>query len=82
MLAEANTIITQNPDTSTPAPLNGASLLESYPKPFNGNQDNTKEFMCSYKRWWHLNDKKAAFSILYKQVALCISYIIGRKVKD
>ena len=38
--------------------------------------------MRSYKRWWRLNDKKPTFSIPYKQVALCISYICGKKVED
>src|SRR6266851_10286644 len=38
--------------------------------------------MCSYKRWWRLNDEKPAFAIPYKWVALCISYIQGKKVED
>ena len=50
MSAEANTMITtQNLDTL--APLNGNSLLGSPPKPFDGNRDIAKEFMCFYKRW-------------------------------
>ena len=74
-------VTTQNPpDTS--ASSNGTSLLGSTPKAFNGNRDDAKEFMCSYIRWWKLNDKKPAFHIPYKQVALCLSYTCGRKVKD
>jgi len=65
MLAEANTMITQQPP-NTPALLNETSLLGFSLKAFNGNRDNTKEFMCFYKRWWRLNNKKAAFSIPYK----------------
>ena len=38
--------------------------------------------MRSFKHWWHLNNEKAAFNIPYKHIALCISYIIGRKVED
>src|SRR6267154_5803354 len=38
--------------------------------------------MRSYSRWWKLNDEKAAFSIPYKQVALCLSYIHRKKVED
>jgi hypothetical protein len=82
MLAEANTMITQNPTTITPAPLNGTSLLSSHPKTFDGNCNEAKEFMHSYKRWWRLNDEKHTFSIPYKHVALCISYISGKKVED
>jgi len=63
MLAEANTTITTQ---NTPAPSNGTSLLGSAPKPFNGNRDEAKEFMCSYKRRWRLNNEKPTFSILYK----------------
>ncbi len=81
MLAEANTTITQNPQ-NTPALSNGTSLLGSPPTPFDGDRDKAKEFMRSYKRWWRLNDEKPAFAIPYKWVALCISYIRGKKVED
>jgi len=80
--AEANTTLTTQNPPDVPAPSNGNSLLGSPPKPFDGNRDIAKEFMCSYKRWWRLNDEKVAFKIPYKQVALCISYIYGKKVKD
>src|SRR5216683_3505696 len=82
MLAEANTIITTQNPPDAPTPLNRNSLLGSLPKPFDGNRDIAKEFMHSYKRWWRLNNKKAAFKVPYKQVALCISYIHRKKVKD
>ncbi len=82
MLAEANTMITtQNPPDAL-TPLSRNSLLGSLPKPFDGNRDIAKEFMHSYKRWWRLNDEKVAFKVPYKRVALCISYIHGKKVKD
>ncbi len=82
MLAEANTTITTQNPLDTLAPLNGGGLLGSPPKPFDGNRDTTKEFICSYSRWWKLNDEKPTFKIPYKQVALCLSYIYGRKVED
>jgi len=82
MLAEANTMITTQNPPDAPAPLNRNSLLGSPPKPFDGNRDIAKEFMCSYKRWWRLNDEKPAFKIPYKRVVLCISYIHGKKVED
>ncbi len=82
MSAEANTIITTQNPPDAPAPLNGNSLLGSPPKPFDSNRDIAKEFMRSYKRWWRLNNEKAAFKIPYKWVVLCISYIHGKKVKD
>jgi len=66
MSAEANTTITTQNPQNTPAPSNRTSLLGSTPKPFDGNRDEAKEFMHSYKRWWRLNDKKPAFSIPYK----------------
>ncbi len=66
MSAEANTTITTQNPQNTPTPSNGTSLLGSTPKPFDGNRDEAKEFMCSYKRWWRLNDEKPAFSIPYK----------------
>ncbi len=50
MLAEANTTITTQNLPDTPAPSNGTSLLESAPKAFDGNRDNTKEFMHFYIR--------------------------------
>ena len=82
MSAEANTMITTQNPQNTSAPSNGNSLLGSAPTPFDGDRDKAKEFMHSYKRWWRLNDEKPAFSIPYKQVALCISYIRGKKVED
>ena len=82
MSAEANTTITTQNPPDAPAPLNGNSLLGSPPKPFDGNRDIAKEFIHSYKRWWRLNDEKVAFKIPYKRVALCISYIHGKKVED
>ncbi len=82
MSAEANTTITTQNPPDTPAPSNGTSLLGFASKAFDGNRDDAKEFMHSYIRWWKLNDKKPAFYILYKWVALCLSYIYRRKVKD
>jgi len=82
MLAEANTTITTASPQNTPAPSNGSSLLGSPPTPFDRDQDKAKEFMCSYKCWWRLNNEKPAFAIPYKRVALCISYIHGKKVED
>ena len=38
--------------------------------------------MRSFMRWWKLNDEKPAFSIPYKRVALCISYMRGPRVED
>jgi len=38
--------------------------------------------MCSFKLWWALNEEKPVFSIPYKRVALCLSYIKGAKVED
>ena len=82
MLAEANTMITTANPQNTPAPSNGSSLLGSPPTHFDRDQDKAKEFMCSYKCWWRLNNEKPAFAIPYKRVALCISYIHGKKVED
>jgi len=66
MSAEANTMITTQKTPDTLAPLNRTSLLGSTPKAFDGNRDEAKEFICSYKRWWRLNDEKPTFSIPYK----------------
>ncbi len=82
MLAEANTTITTQNPPETPAPSNGGGLLGSPPKPFDSNREIAKEFMCSYNRWWKLNDEKPAFKIPYKWVALCLSYIYRKKVED
>jgi hypothetical protein len=41
-----------------------------------------KEYMCSFKHWWALNEEKPVFSIPYKRVALCLSYMKGAKVED
>jgi hypothetical protein len=38
--------------------------------------------MCSFKHWWALNKEKPVFNILYKRVALCLSYMKGAKVED
>jgi hypothetical protein len=70
-------------DPNPPVPSNGGGgLLGSPPKPFDGKRTDAKEFMRSFMRWWKLNDEKPAFSIPYKRVALCISYMRGPKVED
>ena len=61
---------------------NGKSLLGTPPNIFDGNRENAKEFMHSFKRWWTLNDDNAAFAIPYKCVTLCLSYMRGKNVED
>jgi hypothetical protein len=70
------------PQTQNPAPTNGNSLFGAPPEVFNRNRAKAKEYMCSFKRWWALNEEKTVFDILYKQVALCLSYMKGPKVED
>lgn len=66
-----------------PEPKSGGSgLLGAPPKVFDGKRSEAKEFMRAYVRWWKLNKEKPAFSIPYKRVALCISYMRGPKVDD
>jgi hypothetical protein len=70
-------------DPAPPVPSNnGGGLLGSPPKTFDGKRSEAKEFMRTFMHWWKLNNEKAAFSILYKRVALCISYMHGSKVED
>jgi hypothetical protein len=70
------------PQTQNPAPVNGGGLLGTPPEAFNGDRAKAKEYMCSFKHWWALNKEKPVFSIPYKRVALCLSYMKGAKVKD
>jgi hypothetical protein len=49
---------------------------------FDSNREKAKEYMCSFKCWWTLNEEKAIFDIPYKWVALCLSYMKGPKVED
>ena len=69
--AEGNSAITMKQTVQQ----NGKSLLGTPPNIFDGNRENAKEFMRSFKRWWTLNDDNAAFAIPYKHVALCLSYM-------
>jgi hypothetical protein len=75
----STTIILQ---TQNLAPTNGNSLFGAPPEVFDGNRAKVKEYMCSFKHWWALNEEKTVFNILYKRVALCLSYMKGPKVKD
>jgi hypothetical protein len=70
------------PQTQDPAPMNGNSLFGVPPEVFDRNRVKAKEYMCSFKRWWALNEEKTVFDIPYKWVTLCLSYMRGRKVKD
>jgi hypothetical protein len=76
---QISTTITQ---PQNPAPSNGNSLFGAPPETFDGNRAKAKEYMCSFKRWWTLNEEKGVFNIPYKWVALCLSYMKGPKVKD
>ena len=49
---------------------------------FDRNRVKAKEYMCSFKHWWALNEEKIVFDIPYKRVTLCISYMKGPKVED
>jgi hypothetical protein len=73
----STTIISQNL-----APVNGGGLFGTPPEVFDGNRAKAKEYMCSFKHWWALNEEKPVFNIPYKRVALCLSYMKGAKVED
>ena len=70
------------PQTQNPAPMSGSSLFGAPPEVFDGNRAKAKEYMCSFKCWWALNEEKTVFDIPYKRVTLCISYMKGPKVED
>jgi hypothetical protein len=70
------------PQTQNPAPVNGGGLFGAPPEAFNGDRAKAKEYMRSFKCWWALNQENAVFSIPYKRVALCLSYMKGAKVED
>jgi hypothetical protein len=70
------------PQTQNLAPTNGSGLFGAPLEVFDGNRVKAKEYMCSFKCWWALNEEKTVFDIPYKQVALCLSYMKGPKVKD
>jgi len=70
------------PQTQNPAPTNGGGLFGTPPEAFDGNRAKAKEHMRSFKHWWDLNEEKPVFSIPYKRVALCLSYMKGAKVED
>ena len=73
----STTIISQNL-----ALANGGGLFGTPLEVFNRNRTKAKEYMCSFKHWWALNKEKPVFNILYKRVALCLSYMKGAKVED
>jgi hypothetical protein len=70
------------PQTQNPPLVNGGGLFGAPPEAFNGDRAKAKEYMHSFKRWWALNKEKPVFSIPYKRVALCLSYMKGAKVED
>jgi hypothetical protein len=70
------------PQTQNPAPVNGGGLFGAPLEAFDGNRAKAKEYMCSFKCWWALNEEKPVFSIPYKRVAVCLSYMKGAKVED
>jgi hypothetical protein len=70
------------PQTQNLASTNGNSLFGTPPEVFNRNRAKAKEYMCSFKCWWALNEEKTVFDIPYKWVTLCLSYMKGPKVED
>ena len=76
---QISTTITQ---PQNPAPSNSNTLFGAAPEAFDGNRVKAQEYMRSFKRWWTLNEEKTIFDILYKRVALCLSYMKGPKVED
>jgi len=57
---------TMIPQTQNPAPMNGNSLFGAPPEVFDGNRAKAKEYMCSFKCWWALNEEKTVFDNPYK----------------
>jgi hypothetical protein len=80
-IPESEHLSMADPQISTPiipqiqnlAPMNGNSLFGTPPEVFDGNRAKVKEYMCSFKCWWALNEEKTVFDIPYKRVALCLS---------
>ena len=70
------------PQTQNLAPVNGGGLFGAPPEAFNGDRAKAKEYMHSFKHWWAVNEEKPVFSIPYKRVTLCLSYMKGAKVED
>jgi hypothetical protein len=81
-MADPQISTTLIPQTQNLAPVNGGGLFGAPPEAFNGNRAKVKEYMHSFKCWWALNEEKPVFSIPYKRVALCLSYMKGAKVED
>jgi hypothetical protein len=81
-MADPQISTTVIPQTQNPAPINGRGLFGASPEAFNGDRAKAKEYLRSFKRWWALNKEKPVFSIPYKRVALCLSYMKGAKVED
>ena len=81
-MADPQISTTTIPQTQNPALVNGGGLFGAPPEAFNGDRAKAKEYMHSFKCWWALNEEKPVFSIPYKRVALCLSYLKGAKVED
>jgi hypothetical protein len=79
-MADPQISTTVIPQTQNLAPVNGGGLFGAPPEVFNGDRAKAKEY--SFKHWWALNEEKPVFSIPYKRVALCLSYMKGAKVED
>ncbi|SRR6266851_3009696 len=79
------TTITQPAPPALPAegnPNREEGLFGATPEPFNGDRDKVKGFICAFKCWWKLNKEKLVFDQPYKHVALCLSYMRGKKVDN
>ena len=52
-MADPQISMTLIPQTQNPAPTNGNSLFGALPEVFDRNRAKAKEYMCSFKHWWH-----------------------------
>jgi hypothetical protein len=55
------------PQIQNPAPINGNSLFGALLEVFDENRAKAKEYMCSFKCWWALNEEKTLFDIPTKE---------------
>jgi hypothetical protein len=50
------------------------------PEIFNGDRSQTANFMLQFQIWWMVNNRVEAMNNPFQRIALCLSFIRGRRV--
>jgi len=51
------------------------------PKPFAGERPRALDFLSDFNTYWISNDNNVSMKVPYQQVALCLGFLEGNKVR-